>query len=104
MRESPAFTILERLRELGAEVSWHDPHVPELREQGGRVSHSVDLTDPALEEADCVVLVTDQRAFDLEWIWSKAQLLVDTRNATGSLARKNGEGHAQEWITKESGH
>ena len=34
MREAPALKIAHLLRELGAEVAYHDPHVPEVAELG----------------------------------------------------------------------
>lgn len=42
---------------------------------------SVPLTDQVLNEADCVLLVTDHSAYDYAWIASQAPLIVDTRNA-----------------------
>ncbi len=34
LREAPALKIIRRLRELGADIAYHDPHVPELPELG----------------------------------------------------------------------
>ncbi len=83
VRESPALDVIHLLRERGAEVSYHDPHVPAVRFDGYALT-SVELTDAALEEADCVVIVTDHRAFDWERIKQRAHLIVDTRNAIKS--------------------
>jgi UDP-N-acetyl-D-glucosamine dehydrogenase len=83
-RESPALKIISLLRSKGAEVAYHDPHIPHLR--GGRHFpdldlKSVDLTPENLGKADCVLLVTDHSALDYGWIASQARVIVDTRNA-----------------------
>lgn len=83
-RESPAFTILEALKERGAIVSYNDPHIPALpamRHHSIRLG-SERLTPEFLAVQDCVVIVTDHSAFDYDWIVEHAQLVVDTRNAT----------------------
>jgi UDP-N-acetyl-D-glucosamine dehydrogenase len=84
-RESPAFPILELLQRRGAVVSYHDPHVPALppmRHHTIRLQ-SQPLTEKFLAAQDCVVLVTDHSAYDMDWILRHTKLLVDTRNATG---------------------
>jgi UDP-N-acetyl-D-glucosamine dehydrogenase len=78
-RESPALDVLALLRDLGAHVSYSDPHVPSLR-LGDTVLSSQPLL-PGCREADCVVLLTDHAAFDLAGIFQHASLIVDTRNA-----------------------
>ncbi len=83
-RESPAFAILELLRDRGAAVSYNDPHVPALprmRHHRMRLS-SQPLTPEFLESQDCVVIVTDHSAYDFDEVVRHARLVVDTRNAT----------------------
>jgi UDP-N-acetyl-D-glucosamine dehydrogenase len=83
-RESPAFEILELLEAKGAFVSFSDPHVarlPPMRRHAIRLD-SEPLTQSFLEVQDCLVLVTDHSAFDLEHILRHSRLVVDTRNAT----------------------
>jgi len=76
VRESPALKIISLLRNAGADVSYHDPHV-------ARVD---DLTSAAYEPAayDCVVIVTDHSSIDYDALVDDAQLVVDLRNATGA--------------------
>ncbi|HEX2909697.1 MAG TPA: nucleotide sugar dehydrogenase [Chloroflexia bacterium] len=81
MRETPAIRVIELLEKDGAQVSYHDPHVPQFEENHLKMS-SIELSAEALAEADCVVLVTDHSAYDYNFIVSNARLLVDTRNAT----------------------
>ncbi len=82
-RESPAFEIVQRLLELGAEVSYHDPHVaraPAMRNWPDLPAmDSVDLTEERLRSSDAVVLVTDHKAVDYELVGRCAPLVVDTR-------------------------
>jgi UDP-N-acetyl-D-glucosamine dehydrogenase len=102
VRESPAIEILEELGRLGADARYHDPHVPVIHEDG-RNWKGVDLTDDELTSADCVVIVTDHQDFDLERIFELSRVLVDSRNATGRIAARRGEGHPQRWIVKKGG-
>ena len=63
LRESPALDIIELLRLKGADVRYHDPHVPESSTTGRSASASP-ILDAALAAADCVVIVTDHSAYD----------------------------------------
>ena len=86
-RESPAFPIMEMLRQRGALVSYNDPHIPALppmRHHAIRLE-SQPLTPEFLAEQDCLVLVTDHSAYDMAAILRHAKLLVDTRHATAGL-------------------
>jgi UDP-N-acetyl-D-glucosamine dehydrogenase len=78
-RESPALKLIELLRADGADVAYHDPHVPELPRRGLR---SVELSDEELDRADAVVVVTDHRDVDYPRVVERAAILVDFRNAT----------------------
>jgi UDP-N-acetyl-D-glucosamine dehydrogenase len=86
LRESPALKLIELLRDEGAEVSYHDPHVAELPDHGLR---SEDL-DGSLDRADCVAIVTAHSAIDYARLTDKARLVVDFRNATGADGSANG--------------
>jgi UDP-N-acetyl-D-glucosamine dehydrogenase len=81
MRESPSVILMERLRDLGAEVDYSDPHIPvfpKLREHRFDLK-SVVLTPGALASYDCVLLATDHARFDYEMIRRHAKLIVDSR-------------------------
>ncbi|HET7648358.1 MAG TPA: nucleotide sugar dehydrogenase [Gaiellaceae bacterium] len=80
MRESPAVKIVSLLQKAGADVSYHDPHVPSFSE------HGVELESVALEPAayDCVVVVTDHSSIDYDALVEEAAVVVDLRNATGA--------------------
>lgn len=80
-RESPALRVEGLLRRMGAETAYHDPHVPELSTEDGRVLTSSPLGD-LLDWADGVLLMTDHSSFDMESIVEGSRVLIDTRNAT----------------------
>jgi UDP-N-acetyl-D-glucosamine dehydrogenase len=86
LRESPALKLIELLRDEGARVSYHDPHVPELPEHG-LVSQSL---DGAVGAADCVAIVTAHTGIDYDELADRAPLVVDFRNATGVNGTQNG--------------
>jgi UDP-N-acetyl-D-glucosamine dehydrogenase len=84
MRESPALDIMGLLHQKGALVQYTDPHVPEVhgREWSAGVDiRSIELSRGSLAQYDCVVIVTEHRAFDYELLLAEADLIVDTRNA-----------------------
>jgi len=79
MRESPALDIIHLLREKGAVVNYHDPHVPTFSHDGMAMTSITDLP-AALDGADCVVIATDHALYDWSLVRQAAQLLVDTRH------------------------
>jgi UDP-N-acetyl-D-glucosamine dehydrogenase len=86
LRESPALKLIELLRAEGADVSYHDPHIPELFEHG---LTSAEL-DGSVDGADCVAIVTAHSGIDYDALAGRAQLVVDFRNATGKDGSLNG--------------
>ena len=89
IRESPALDVIRLLEERGAEVVYHDPHVPSFREDGHE-RLSVPFSDAELARADAVVIVTDHSSVDYQRVVDVAPVVVDTRNATAGL-RKSSE-------------
>jgi len=76
-RESPALRIIELLREEGAVVSYHDPHVAALPRQG---LVSVELDAQTVRDHDVSVVVTDHAGIDWAMVAREAPLVVDLRN------------------------
>jgi UDP-N-acetyl-D-glucosamine dehydrogenase len=92
VRESPALDIIKILQSRGAQVTYHDPHVPSLRlddhEGGSHGAASMKSTPellPAVREAHAVVIVTDHSSFSYPKVVEAAALVVDTRNATKGI-------------------
>ena len=94
VRESPALSIIDRLRAKGADVRYHDEYVSEIRfddahtDSTGEPLQSVALADDELKAADCVVIVTDHSTVDYERVCQFSTLIVDTRNAIDGNLRK----------------
>lgn len=90
-RESPSVRIYELLIKKGANVSVVDPHVNEFWTHendftygnSGPSVKTIPLTDKALKEADIVIITTDHSDFPYAEIVEKANIVFDTRNATG---------------------
>ena len=85
LRESPSLTIIELLREKGAEVAYNDPYFPTV----GRGRHyDLNMTNTPLDDLgryDAVIIVTDHSDYDYRAIVEQSQLVVDTRNATKGI-------------------
>lgn len=93
MRESPALSIIDLLRARGADVSYHDPFVPEITFDhaytigDGEPLRNCELTDSLVTDSDCVIICTEHSGIDYHGICEKAKLIVDTRNALNESTR-----------------
>ena len=84
VRESPALDVIRLLEERGAHVEYHDPFVPEFREDG-HSRKGVELSEEMLQWADAVVIITDHKSIDYQRVVDHATMVVDTRNTTADL-------------------
>ncbi len=73
-RETPAEKLIHLLRNAGAEVSYHDPFVPEF---DGMTSVTLDP-----DAYDCIAIVTNHSTVDYEDLVKSGKVIVDFRNAT----------------------
>jgi len=87
IRESPALKIIDLLINESVDISYYDPFVPHLKphapykwEMDGRP-----LSDENLQEADCVLILTDHSSIDYSRVVAQAKLVVDSRNATKAV-------------------
>jgi UDP-N-acetyl-D-glucosamine dehydrogenase len=85
LRESPALKIMELLRDLGAQLSYHDPHVPALADMG-LASRPV---DQLVADSDLVLIVTAHPGVDHGLVAKRARLVVDLRGVTRGSAAAN---------------
>ncbi len=90
VRESPALDIILLLERLGAKITFSDPYVPSIQSNGSRLE--AQPLFPAVEEADCSVIVTDHTNVDYASIVERGKLILDTRNAL--------KGHKSEKIVR----
>ena len=82
-RESPAFEIIDLLIKRGAEVSYHDPHIPVAPKMRSwpnlPLLESAPLTAESLRTMDAAILVTNHSKVDYALVLDKGQLVIDTR-------------------------
>lgn len=88
-RESPALDIIQLLQRRGADVAYHDAHVPSLGHgQGEHATPSAARVGlERVEDYDCVIIATDHSNVDYRTLVERARLVVDTRNATKAFRR-----------------
>jgi UDP-N-acetyl-D-glucosamine dehydrogenase len=89
LRESPSLKLIELLQERGANVDYNDPYFERLHKmrQYDLGLKSVELTAESLASYDAVLIATNHSSYDYEFIAANAQLVVDTRNATGNVSQ-----------------
>lgn len=92
-RESPSFVLIEKLLERGAELTYHDPHVPVLptmRKHDLPEMASQELTQEFLSKQDAVLIATDHTAVNYDRVVEFAPLVIDTRNVTRGVVTGHG--------------
>lgn len=87
-RNTPAEKIMRKLVELGANVVYHDPWVPEFTLDGKKMK-SVAIGSAAARKAKVAIIHTDHSNLDLPPILKSYPLVIDTRNATKRLGRRS---------------
>ena len=98
-RNSPAAPIVAGLQAAGAEVSYHDPRLPsfdpatshEVPGVAGHALRSVPLDDGLAADPDCVVIITPHREIDWDGVFERADLIVDTRDASRGRSTRPGQ-------------
>lgn len=86
MRESPSLKLIELFKSNGAIVDYHDPYIPEIpvtRHYRFEGMKSVSLDKDGISHYNAIVIATNHSIFDYAWLYSKAKLIIDTRNAMG---------------------
>lgn len=93
MRESPTFRILDLLKNLGAEVSYYDPFIPEIgttREHKSWAGvKSVEWNEKVISSFDMVIISTNHSTINYEQLGEWSDCIVDTRNAMKSMSLKH---------------
>lgn len=94
-RESPSYVLMDLLKERGAEVAYHDPHVPVIRpsrEHGHWAgTRSVPWTRDSIRQFDLVLIATHHRAVNYAELAEWADCIVDTRNVMAGLSTCPGQ-------------
>ncbi len=89
IRVSPALDVITLLQKKGALVEYHDPYIARLCTDDDVEMHSVSDLMQAIREADCVIIITNHRAYDYPAILKEAKFIFDTRNALGKQGKNN---------------
>lgn len=87
-RESPALKVIEILMNEGAEVSFYDPYIPSYNFKE-REYIGTTLTIELLSTTDLVIITTDHRNYNYDFIQKHSKFIFDTRNATKNVISKN---------------
>ncbi len=84
-RESPALRVADRLARAGADLTYHDPYVPNAL-INGVVNDSQPLIDDLITGSDLVIILTDHPDVDYANVLAKADCVFDTRGVTSNLS------------------
>ena len=88
MRESPTFSLLDLLRARGAEVAYHDPHIPVVgltREHAEWAGvRSVAWNKETISAFDAVLISTAHQVINWQELAEWSECIVDTRNVIRS--------------------
>lgn len=94
-RESPTYKLMELYEEMGADVSYFDTYVPEIKpsreysQYAGRTS--VEWAEEIISDFDAVVISTDHDNIDYRELAKWSDCIVDTRNAMKEVGSKDGQ-------------
>jgi UDP-N-acetyl-D-glucosamine dehydrogenase len=90
-RESPSYRLMQLLKEQGAEVAYHDPHVPVIRRTREHLhwagTKSVTWNKPTISGFDLVLVSTAHKAINYGELAEWARCIVDTRNVMQPFAQ-----------------
>lgn len=93
-RESPTYKLMEYFTEMGAEISYYDPHLPVIKKTREHAhwagKESIEWNKENIESADVVVISTNHSEIDYNDLAEWSRLIVDTRNSV-----KPGTKHAK---------
>ena len=93
MRESPTFKIFDLLKEMGAQVSYFDPYIPEIIETREHAewtgTKSVTWNKDTVSRFDVVVISTNHTDIDYQELAEWSDCVIDTRNAMNGIAPKS---------------
>ena len=88
LRQSPAMKVARLLLDRGADLSYHDPYIPAI-DQEGITLQSVELAEGILREQDLVVITTDHSNVDYRKVVGASRMIYDTRNAIQDAGAPN---------------
>ena len=88
MRESPALDVIGLLQEKKSNVTYHDPFIPKITNDGWEMESVADEL-AAAKKADMVLVITNHSNYDYQAILDHSNMILDTRNAFAGIAKGN---------------
>ena len=89
-RESPAIRVLKELKNVGAEVEYYDPYVPEFRRMYGESGKSLPaLTPEVVADYDLVMVTAAHSKVDYEMVQRSARMIFDTKNVMKDVKNRD---------------
>jgi len=85
IHESPAIKILLLLKNMFADVQYHDPYVEQLKLDSKYNLKSIELNYNKLDEYDAVIILTGHSSYDWKKVVQYSNLVIDTRNVTSNI-------------------
>lgn len=85
LRESPALPIIELLIKEGYEIEYHDPYISSAK-FGDKVYQSVSLNEQAVNQASCILILTDHSNIDWK-LFKGIKQVVDTRGIVKKVSK-----------------
>jgi UDP-N-acetyl-D-glucosamine dehydrogenase len=94
-RESPSYTLMELLKERGAEVAYYDPYVPVIRPTREHAhwtgTRSVEWNREIVESFDATIIATNHQTINYQELANWSACIVDTRNAMSGIKAGAGQ-------------
>lgn len=94
-RESPSYVLMDKLRAMGAEVVYYDPHVPVIRHTREHPhwagTHSVVWNREMVQSCDAVLIATHHQAVSYQELADWSSCIIDTRNIMTAVSTKPGQ-------------
>jgi UDP-N-acetyl-D-glucosamine dehydrogenase len=94
-RESPSYVLMNKLKARGAEVSYHDPHIPEIRQIREHPqwagTKSVEWTKETIASFDATLISTAHKAVNNQDLANWSELIIDTRNSMKNIETKKNQ-------------
>ncbi len=94
-RESPSYMLMDLLKKRGADVAYHDPYVPVIRQTREHApwagTRSVNWDRETLAGFDAVIIATNHQSVSCEQLAGWSHCIVDARNAMAGIKITNGQ-------------
>ena len=94
-RESSSYILMDKLKQRGAEVSYYDPHVPEIgltrKHSHWAGVRSVEWTQKNISSFDAALISTAHDVMNCRQLADWSPLIIDTRNAMLNINTKSGQ-------------